>query len=319
MSNNVKDIVMKIRLGYACMSKIFNETPSGIITYTEYLKNPDINRVKNKIISNLTNLEKLIDYNIRNDFTFFRLTSKLIPLATKKEVEFDYMLEYKDYFDKISKKLTNMRVDLHPDQFTVLNSTNKETINNSIDNLIYNYNILKLLNVKDKVLILHIGSSVLGKQNSLSRFKNTFNKLPTYLKESIVLENDDKIYNLEDTLFLCESLNIPMVFDYHHYLCNGSDIDLTKYLKRIIYTWSNYNINPKMHFSSPKSKLKKEFRTHHDYIDVIEFMKFLEILKPLNTDIDIMIEAKGKDEAILRLVSMLKYYGYKIDKNIITI
>ena len=46
---------------------------------------------------------------------------------------------------------------------------------------------------------------------------------------------------------------------------------------------------------------------HHDYIDRIEFLKFLNILKKENKDIDIMIEAKKKDEALFRLVRELKY------------
>ena len=62
-----------------------------------------------------------------------------------------------------------------------------------------------------------------------------------------------------------------------------------------------------MHFSSPKSKLKKEMRSHHDYIDSDEFIKFLGCLKSLENDIDIMIEAKKKDEAMFRLIRELKY------------
>lgn len=46
---------------------------------------------------------------------------------------------------------------------------------------------------------------------------------------------------------------------------------------------------------------------HHDYIDRVEFLKFLKILKKENKDIDIMIEAKKKDEALFRLVRELKY------------
>ena len=50
-----------------------------------------------------------------------------------------------------------------------------------------------------------------------------------------------------------------------------------------------------MHFSSPKSKLKKEIRSHHDYIDSNSFISFIESIKHLPYDIDIMIEAKKKE------------------------
>lgn len=57
----------------------------------------------------------------------------------------------------------------------------------------YHYNLLKAMNIKNKVLILHIGSSTFGKDNSIKRFINSFNRLPKYLRECIVIENDDKL------------------------------------------------------------------------------------------------------------------------------
>lgn len=296
---------MKIRLGYACISTTLDTiTPSTNYTYTSYLKDENnFSKLDDIIISNLEALDNLIDYNIKNNIHFFRLSSKLIPLATMKEVNFDYLEKYKDIYNKIGKKIkkNNMRVDFHPDQFTVLNSTKKEVIDNTIEILKYHYNLLDILNISPKVLVIHVGSSVLGKNNSIKRFINTFNKLPDYLKKSIVIENDDKIYTINDCMEIHNNLNIPIVLDYHHHICNPSDIDFLS----IFSTWKN--INPKIHFSSPKSKLKKEFRSHNDYINSDDFILFLEKIKNLNFDIDIMIEAKKKDEAMFRLIRELKY------------
>ena len=66
-------------------------------------------------------------------------------------------------------------------------------------------------------------------------------------------------------------------------------------------------MTPKVHFSSPKSKLKKEFRSHHDYIASNSFINFIEKIKFINKDFDIMLEAKAKDEALFKLVRELKY------------
>lgn len=296
---------MKIRLGYACISNTLPITTSSTYTYTNFNKQQNYNKLNDIIVSNLNNLEELIKYNIKNNIHFFRMSSQLIPLATKKEVIFDYIDKYKNNYKKISELIikNNMRVDFHPDQFCVLNSTKKEVINNSIDILNYHYSLLDVLNIKNKVLVLHIGSSVLGKKNSLTRFINSFNKLPIYLKESIVIENDDKIFNINDCLYLSKKINIPIVLDYHHNTCNNES-NLYDYIEDIFKTWKT---TPKIHFSSPKSKLKKEFRSHHDYIDSTEFIKFIENIKHLNYDIDIMIEAKTKDEALFRLVRELKY------------
>ena len=301
---------MIIRLGYACLSKTIDITTSRTISYTNYLKLNEEEKYKKLdelIKSNLNSLNVLIDYNAKNNIYFFRLSSALIPLATLKSVDFDYITPYLDMYKKIGLKIkkNNMRVDFHPDQFTVLNSTKHEIVDNSIYSLDYHYYILKALNIENPIILLHVGSSVFGKENSIKRFINTFNKLPDYLKASIAIENDDKTYNVLDTLRLCQKINVPMILDYHHYICNKGDVDINKYYKEIFLTWKN--LKPKIHFSSPKNKTKKEIRSHHDYINSDDFISFIESIKNLNTDIDIMIEAKAKDEAVFKLIRELKF------------
>lgn len=95
-----------------------------------------------------------------------------------------------------------------------------------------------------------------------------------------------------------------MVLDYHHYICNSGNIDINKYYETIFSTW---NSTPKIHFSSPKNKTKKEIRSHHDYIDSDAFISFIDSIKDLDFNIDIMLEAKGKDDALFRLVRELKF------------
>lgn len=300
---------MKIRLGYVSISKALDITASKTITYTQFQKDNNYDKIDKIIIENLTNLEKIIDYNIKNNIHFYRLTSNLIPLATLNEVKFDYISKYQHYYDKIAKKIKDnkLRMDMHPDQFCVLNSTKKEVVTNSINILQYHYLIMEALKIENKILILHVGSSVLGKKNSITRFIHNFKKLPIHLQKCIAIENDDKVYTVVDCLELCKILHIPMILDYHHHICNSDNINISNYLQDIFSSWEG---TPKVHFSSPKNHTKKEFRSHHDYIDIHDFINFLNIVKPLNIDLDIMIEAKAKDDALFRLVRQLKYYQY---------
>lgn len=300
---------MKIRLGYVSISKsLENITSSHSLSYTNFLKyNKDISKIYETIEKNLTDLEKIIDYNIKNHIHFYRLTSALIPLATHKEVQFSYLDRFQKQFENIAKKIdeNSMRVDIHPDQFTILNSTNKEVLENTFRILSHQYDILKSLHIQNKIIVLHVGSNVFGKEKSIQRFVKNFQKLPAYIKECIAIENDDKIFNIEDVLNLCKTLNVPCVLDYHHHICNGSaTIDIKALYQDVFSTWK---INPKVHFSSPKNKTKKDFRSHHDYIDVDSFINFIEGIKAYPFDIDVMIEAKEKDEALFRLVRGLKY------------
>lgn len=299
---------MKIRLGYACISKtLSNVTTSSTVTYTTFQKDKDYKKIDTAIKSNLNALKEILTYNIKNNIHFFRLSSKLIPLATKSDVIFDYIDPYKDYYHSIAKiiKDNKLRIDFHPDEFCVLNSTKSEVVKNSIAILEYHYNLLKALEIKNKILVLHIGGNTFGKKNSISRFINNFNTLSKDIQESIAIENDDKIFNIMDCVYISKNINVPVILDYHHHICNHDELDINDYLKDILSSW--HNATPKMHFSSPKNKTKKDFRSHNDYINVDDFINFIDLLKPFNHDVDIMIEAKAKDEALFRLVRELKY------------
>ena len=300
---------MKVRLGYVALSKALDDvTTSSTITYTNYInKNYNTSKLLEITKNNLDSLYEIIKYNVKNNFHFYRLTSKLVPLATHDKVDFDYITPLLDEYKKIGKLINdnNIRVDTHPDQYAVLNSMDSKIVKNTVEILEYHYKIMDALGIKDKIIILHVGSSACGKKASITRFINNFNKLPDHIKKCIAVENDDKVYNIKDVLELCHKINVPMVLDYHHFICNNEKEDINDYLKEIIDTWNGKL--PKMHFSSPKSKLKKEFRSHSDYINKEYFIKFINILKKQDKDIDIMLEAKAKDDAVSRLARCLKY------------
>ena len=301
-------INLKIRLGYACLTKALDITSSSTITYTNYInKNYDDNKLIEITNNNLDALKEILIYNVKNNIHFYRITSKLVPLATHEKISFNYIKLLKEKFNELKKIINkyDIRVDVHTDEYAVLNSMNKSTVNNTIEILKYHYNILKALGIKNKIIILHIGSSAGGKKSSITRFINNFNKLPLNIRKSIAVENDDKTFNIKDTLYICKKLGIPMILDYHHYICNNENERLEDYIQDIVSTWDN--ITPKFHFSSPKSKLKKEFRSHHEYINSNDFIHFLNILKHTNNDCDIMLEAKAKDDALSRLIRELKY------------
>lgn len=300
---------MKVRLGYVALSKALDDvTTSSTITYTNYInRNYNTSKLLEITKNNLDSLYEIIKYNVKNNFHFYRLTSKLVPLATHDKVDFDYITPLLDEYKKIGKLINdnNIRVDTHPDQYAVLNSMDSKIVKNTVEILEYHYKIMDAIGIKDKIIILHVGSSACGKKASITRFINNFNKLPDHIKKCIAVENDDKVYNIKDVLELCHKINVPMVLDYHHFICNNEKEDINDYLKEIIDTWDGKL--PKMHFSSPKSKLKKEFRSHSDYINKECFIKFINILKKQDKDIDIMLEAKAKDDAVSRLARYLKY------------
>ncbi len=310
---------MKIRLGYVAISKTLDDISyNHTITYTHYLKLQEKEqsyKLSHIINTNLDHLLQVLKYNLQNKVFFFRFSHNLIPLATHKEVHFDYITPYLKKWKKIGDfiKKHNMRVDSHPDQFCVLNSIHPDIIKQSIKMLEFQYNIYQAMEI-DGHVVLHIGSSIPDKKSAMKRFCDTYLKLPKEIQKMILLENDDKTFTAEETLDLCETLHIPMVLDYHHHFCNHEKKDIKPILERILNTWEGTSLPPKMHFSSSKSK--KEKRAHNLIIDAHKFISFLELLSFYNQDIDIMLECKGKDESLFRLSRQLHFYTkYKCINN----
>lgn len=297
---------MEINLGYVAISHTLNISSNKTITYTNYQKLSEEEKQKkiNEIVmENINNLKEILKYNYKNQIKFYRLSHNIIPLITHPNVKID-INQYKKPLKEIGNliKKYQIRTDSHQDAFCVLNSPNKKVVIETIKILEYNYNLFKLLEIRPRT-ILHIGGAYKNKEKAIENFQVNFNKLSTPIKQMIVLENDDKIFTTIETLNLCEKLNIPMCLDYHHHKCNGSEENLEKLIPRILKTWKNEI--PKMHFSSPKSK--KEYRSHSEYINEEEFINFIKLLKKHHTNIDIMLECKGKDDALFRLIRYLKY------------
>lgn len=297
---------MKIRLGYVALPVTIPITASKTITLTNY-KKLGVKRGEEKrtkiFLENLNNFLEILKYNNSNNIHFYRMTSHLVPLLTYPNSYDNILNKHKDKLKEIGNyiKESNMRVDMHPDQYLVLNSINLNVVKSTILSLNYYDSLMKLLDLNTNI-ILHIGSSQDGKIKAMKRFEENFNKLSKSIKNKIVIENDDKVFNIRNTLSLAKKLNIPMVLDYHHFLVNKNNEKIDEFIVDIFSTWKT---TPKVHFSSPKSK--KEKRSHHDYVDSDTFIDFIEKIKFCNIDFDVMIEAKQKDEALFRLVRELKY------------
>ncbi|MFD9628776.1 UV DNA damage repair endonuclease UvsE [Peribacillus muralis] len=306
-----------IRLGYVAMSThVPNCSPSQTMTFAQFSKIKDrdaaIRKLERISISNLHNCWRLLIHNETNRIQFFRLSSKLIPLANHPEIqEWDYIEPISDELAKIRSFLAKhpeMRIDFHPDHFIVLNSSNVDILKTSLKTLKIHHTLLRNMGLdSEHRCVLHVGGGYGEHEQALEQFIHNWGLIPETIQRMIILENDDTTYTLSETLYLCEKLGIPMVFDYHHYLAHHlPDENWTEHWDRIITSWRNSKLPPKMHISSPRSD--KEYRAHAEYVDAAMFMEFLQQIKGTVPQLDCMIEAKKKDEALFHLMNQLKAY-----------
>ena len=154
-------------------------------------------------------------------------------------------------------------------------------------------------------MVLHVGSSQGGKEESIDRFINNLKLFPKNITDKLIIENDDKTFTARDVLCLCKQINKPMVLDVHHHICNNEGEEIEELLPEVFKTWENEILPPKIHFSSPREF--ENDRKHADYINSSDFIKFLEKAKEVcDIDFDVMIEAKQKDLALEKLMKELK-------------
>lgn len=303
---------MKVRLGYVAIAlNLPKTTSSSTVTYSRYSKisseKERLNKLKQVTKSNIDALEKILLYNIENQIHFYRITSNLIPLLTHPEVEFDYRKFFKKDFEYIGNiiKKNNIRVDSHPDQFNVINSNKESVVESTIRNLKAQAILFDDLDYKYGKMVIHIGSSQGGKEESINRFIENLKLFPKNVTEKLILENDDKTFTAKDTLKLCKKINKPMVLDIHHHICNNDGEDIYELIPEIFKTWDNEKLPPKIHFSSPKEFIND--RKHADFINSNDFVYFIEKVRSIvNRDFDVMIEAKQKDLALEKLMIDLK-------------
>jgi UV DNA damage endonuclease len=305
-----------VRLGYVAMStQLQNASPSQTMTFKQFSQLNDkeaaIGKLERIANSNLHNCLRLLKHNVAHDIKFFRFSSKLIPLANHPELKgWDFINPLSEALGEIGHYIKEhpMRVGFHPDHFVVLNTSDKDVLKNTFRTLDMHRALLKGMDVSSKHrCVLHVGGAYDDKEKALEQFIHNWGLTPRKLQELVILENDDTIFSASDTLYLCEKLGIPLVFDYHHHLANHQK-EWQEDWERIKDTWGNSPLPIKMHISSPRSE--KEFKAHAEYVDPKMFINFLHEIKGSVKEIDCMIEAKKKDEALFRLVEDLKKEPY---------
>ena len=210
-----------MKIGYPCINLSLDCRSSK----TFRLKNYSEERLINTIEGNLKCLFEILQYNNSHDLLFFRITSDLIPFASHPVMNLNWQDFFKNNFRSLGKyiKTKNMRISMHPGQYTVLNSKNQKVFRNSIKDLEYHVNVLDLLGLNKTAKVqIHVGGVYNDKKTSLKRFKKRFLNLEQRLKNRLIIENDDKSYNLDDCLNINKSTEAPIVFDIYHHECNPS-------------------------------------------------------------------------------------------------
>lgn len=289
-----------MRIGYAC--KLIGAANADMKSCT--LKNASSEKLTELIRHNINSLNTMIDYNIENNIKLFRISSDLIPFGSSEVNKIKWWETFSEEIRCIGNKIkkSSMRVSLHPGQYTVLNSNNKDVAIKAVEELVYHTRILDSLGVNSQhKVVLHIGGAYDNKRLSVERFAENYKLLPDNVKKRLVIENDDKIYNIEEVLDIGLKLSIPVIFDNLHHQINYPKQKMSDayWIEQCRATWKNEDGNQKIHYSQQAEQKKKG--SHSDFISINQFMRFYELLG--RNDIDIMLEVKDKNLSCVKCIN----------------
>ncbi len=267
-------------------------------------------------------LHAIFDYLAKHGITMYRMSSDVAPYVTHPTMpQFHGQIrECRSELEDLGRtaRERNLRLSFHPSQYILLNSPDKKLVDQSVNDLVAQAEILDVMGLgTEAVLVTHVGGIYGDPVSGRERWAKTYATLPEAVRRRLVLENDDLRYSAADALAVHQMTGVRLVFDHQHYWClNPERLELRPTVERFLKTWPAPE-RPKIHYSSPRTELreiKRENRKtgkaetvlqppvwtgHADFINPFEFALFLKVTRGLV--FDVMLEAKAKDLALLRV------------------
>lgn len=277
----------------------------------------------------LVALRDILDYLDRRDIRMYRMATALAPYASHPDLP-----EFHDQVEQCAPELAaigviarrlGIRLSTHPGQYTVLNSENPATRDAAIAELEMQARLLDAMELgSEAVVVLHVGGAAGGTWAGMDRFLAGFARLSEAARARLVIENDDRAFSLHDVVALSRRTGLRVVWDVLHHHCHDPQrIPDHEALGAALDTWRPGEV-PKIHYSSPRLDLDQrtvrtgrrterktvipQLRAHSDLIDPIAFEHLLRDVAR-GRSFDIMLEAKAKDLALMRLRDQLAQRG----------
>lgn len=295
-----------MKLGYACINTKLNTSKPRVTTNRGMIKRTfqekGIEYASELALQNVNDLLTILKWNNEHGIKLFRTSSDIFPWGSEYELE--DLPDFKEIHLKLMKcgtyaMVNGIRVTSHPGPFNVLPSPTERVVENTITELSLHgklFDFMGLPKSPHSKINIHCNGVYGNKKKAMNRFCENFGRLPKSTRDRLTVENDDKesMYSVKDLMYIHEKIGIPIVFDYHHHTFNTGGLSTKEALTLAVSTWPK-DITPIVHYSESKSLHENNDsikpQAHSDYID--------ELPNTYGLDVDVMVEAKKKEKAIL--------------------
>ena len=220
------------------------------------------------MVYNVESYKKLINYvgGLPNELRMVRLGSDVLPVYTEPTWSYYWRLpDVRNYceraFAPVGELARNLdvRLSMHPGQFTVLASDSDDIVNRSIEEFEYHVDIARWLGYGRTFQDFKINVHISGRQGP-EGIKNVLSRLSQEAKNTITIENEENKWGLDSCLELTK--HVPIVLDIHHHWCNSEGEYISAdddRVMRVIDSWRG--VRPTLHYSVSREEHLPGHRT----------------------------------------------------------
>jgi UV DNA damage repair endonuclease len=333
------------KIGFACkISKL--DPKKGIVSIPEYNSNGTtvawLNRQSRDVaeqklwdlmVGNIEAAKKAVEYvgNLEESLRCFRLGSDILPVYTEPSWSGYWQLpDVRNYCERAFRQVgdlarqANVKLSMHPGQFTVLASDNPDIVDRSIEEFEYHADMARWMGYGQKFQDFKINVHIAGRAGPAG-IRAAYKRLSPEARNCITIENEEISYGLDDCLTLADV--VPIVLDIHHHWCKTGEYlsSMDPRVEAVVQSWRG--VRPTCHYSVSredvlvghdtvafpnKEQLLKEghkvqkLRAHSNFYWNTAVNEWA--LSFLNR-FDIMSESKGKNLASFALAEQAKKLG----------
>ena len=221
------------------------------------------------MVHNIASYKRLIEYvgSLPPSLRMVRLGSDVLPVYTQCDWSYfwrrpDVVAYAEREFAKVGKtaRALDVRLSMHPGQFTVLASDNEDIVERSIEEFEYHVDCIRWMGYGKSFQDFKCNVHISGRQGPAGIKHAVDNRLSPEARNTITIENDENKWGLDASLELVDTC--ALVLDIHHHWCReGEYIRPTDdRFARVIDSWRG--VRPVIHYSYSRNEHLPEGYTH---------------------------------------------------------
>ncbi|ERH02852.1 MAG: UV damage endonuclease UvdE [Halonotius sp. J07HN6] len=252
---------------------------------------------------NIRGVRRIIEWNLDHDIRFYRITSDLIPWYSQYEL--DELPNSETVLDLLTEigdlaAANDVRLTFHPSHFVKLASPTESVVDNAVRDLECHGTLMDALGLSRSPynsINVHIGAHYDDKEATAERFCAAVDRLSPAVRSRLTVENDDteSLWSVPELVAsVHDEIGVPVVYDDLHHQFTDRGYTRAEALTMAVETWDD--TRPIIHYSEPRRLHEADPavspQNHSDYV-----------VGPISTyghAVDVMIEAKMKEQAVLQ-------------------